>query len=103
MTTMTDDLSEIRADIRAINERLDRYQAETNERLDRHQAQTNERLDKFQTEVTTRLDKFQSDITRLQNETNARIDRVLWAVISIGSVIGIGFIAAIFTAIFRFS
>ena len=127
MVTATDDInarlsaletgiSEIRSDIRALNtrqdryqaeqnDRFDRYQAEINERFERHQAETTTRQDKFQSEVTARLDKiqaenarhqseitarldkFQSEVTERIDRVSARIDRYFWAVI--GLTIGI--------------
>ena len=84
--------AELRADIRALNERQDRFQAEITDRLDRFQIENT----RFQAEITDRLDRFQA-------ATNARIDRVFWAVISVGLLIGAGIIGTMLTLVFRLS
>ena len=95
--------SEIRADIRALNDRQDRLQADMTDRLDRFQAEMTDRLDRFQAEMTDRLDRFQAENARHQAATNARIDRVFWAVISVGLLVGAGIIGTMLTLVFRLS
>ena len=100
MTTMTDDISAriaaVEADIRSINTQL----AE----LNANQRQIREELQAERAQRHTELQELREELREELRATNARIDRVFWAVVGAGVAIFVGAIAivgAIFTAIFR--
>ena len=84
--------TELRADIRALTDRQDRFQAETTDRFDRFQAEMNDRLDRHYADLSARIDAL-----------GARIERVFWAVIAVGLLIGAGIIGTMLTLVFRLS
>ena len=111
MVTATDDFSErmtaveaavleVNAELRVVNARLTALvTAVTEQRSDIRQL--NARLDNFQSEIDTRLDRVQSETNARIDALGARIERVFWAFIAVGLVVGAGIIGTMLTLVFR--
>lgn len=100
MVTATDDFPErmtavemavqdMNAGLRVVNARLTALEA----------AITEQRTDIRQ--LNARLDSFQSDINGRIDALGARIERVFWAVIAVGLIVGAGIVGTMLTLVFR--
>ena len=76
-------LSEIRAEVRETNNRMERMHLDFAGRMERTQADLGGRIE------------------RVQQDTSARIERVFWVATAAGVAVGVGVIAALFTMALR--
>ena len=83
-------VAEQRTDIRQLNARLDSFQSDINARLDTVQSEANARLATVQSDINGRIDSL-----------GARIERVFWAVIAVGLIVGAGIVGTMLTLVFR--
>ena len=100
MVTATDDinsrLAAVEAEIHNINVRLAVLEADIRNintqlaEINANQRQLHDRIDRLEQNVNIRIDAL-----------NARIERVFWAVISVGIVTGAGIVGTMLTLIIR--
>ena len=122
MVTAADDLSErlsavetgvqeVKSELQVVNARLTALETavleqradtrQLNARLDAVQSDINTRLDAVQSDINTRLDAVQSGLNARIDALGARIERVFWAVIAVGLIVGAGIIGTMLTLVFR--
>ena len=97
LTALETAITEQRTDIRQLNARLEHNQSEINAHLDSAQSDANARLDTVQSDINSRLDSLNGRIDAL----GARIERVFWAVIDVGLIVGAGIVRTMLTLAFR--
>ena len=101
--TLESDIREVRAEQQAIGVRLNAMSermATMEGRLTRIETEMVEMRADFR-EMRERMDRMHQENNERHQGTNSRIDRVFWAVIGAGTVVGGGIIASLLTIAFR--